>query len=440
MESTMLIIDDVEINREVLKVLFAGKYAILEAEGGEEALMILERCQGSIDIVLLDLMMPGMSGIEMLELRKEIDYFRNIPVVVITGSGAMEDQIKAFELGASDFVNKPFIPEIVITRVDNVMASHRRMLSIELEAQKLKVKSELDQMTGLYNKTTSEIMIDDILQSGTGKLNVLFVIDIDNFKSVNDISGHTAGDHVIKIVADLISSLFRKTDIVGRIGGDEFVTLMVDVSSMDIVYTKVNELIQIMKYKPNLTIPENVTLSIGIASNEKNQTSYKELFRKADEALYNAKEGGKASYREYGVTPITIEHDERPVALLISRNRSVCSIVHALVPPELRIVEVLTVEDLACVKKSHIEKIAIVYADVSDIEDNASDIWKEIKHYTWIDFGKVFAICQEGNMPQYGAAFSNGVTDILAAPIDGASFKRRTMEHLKKIGIAEAVI
>lgn len=430
METTMLIIDDVEMNREVLKVLFHKKYEVLEADSGEEGLAVMESCFGNIDVVLLDLIMPGMSGFDVLKKRKELEYFKDVPVVVITSSDHMEDQIKAFELGANDYINKPFIPEIVMSRVDNVLASHRRFVSIELEAQKLRIKSELDQMTGLYNKITTEYMISESLKVDTKRLSVLLVIDVDNFKSVNDTSGHLAGDHVIKIIADLISSHFRKTDIVGRIGGDEFVVLMVDVPSSDVVHRKVNELIQIMRYKPNLTIPENLTLSIGLAGNDKKVMSYSELFDRADEALYRAKEDGKACYREYGVEPIDLDEDDRPVILLISRNRNVCSVIHAIIPQEIRILEALDLEDLKKVKEKDKGRISLIYADVSDYPDEAAAFWDEIKMHEWIDFGKTIAICEEGHMAQYKEALMCGVEDILASPLDGAAVKRRTMRLL----------
>lgn len=435
MENTMLIVDDVEMNREILKVLFDKRYAILEAESGEEALEIVERCQGNIDIVLLDLVMGKMDGFEVLRQRNEIEYFKNIPTIVITGSGAMEDQVNAFQLGANDYISKPFNPEIVISRVDNVMASHRRMQSIELEAQKLKVKSELDLMTGLYNKATAEFTINEILKAGGKKLNVMLVIDIDNFKSVNDISGHMAGDHVIKIVADLISSLFRKTDIVGRVGGDEFIVLMADVSSMDIVYDKVNEIIQIMKYKPNLTIPENVTLSIGVASNDCMPANYGDLFKMADAALYQAKQDGKARYREFGVEPVNIELDERPAVLLLSRNRSICSTVNALVPVNIRVVEALKLENLADLKASDKAKIAILYVDLSDRNDNGKELWEGLAQYEWVKERKIFAICQEGNMEQMMIALKQGVSEVLSAPLDGGAFKRRTIIQLEQSGL-----
>ena len=437
MENVMLIVDDVDMNRDILKVLFQANYEILEAEDGEEALEVLERCQGSIDMVLLDLMMPGMDGFELLKKRKELDSFREVPVVVITGSGQMEDQVKAFELGANDFIVKPFVPEIVISRVNNVMSSNRRMLSIEQEAKKLRIKSELDEMTGLYNKTTTELMMNETLKTGGGQLNVLMVIDIDYFKAVNDSSGHQTGDHVIKIIADLISSLFRKTDIVGRIGGDEFCVLMVDVPSMNIVYEKVNELIQIMRYKPNLTIPEYVTLSIGMAANGHKNSSYGRLFRRADEALYQAKKGGKAQYREYGVEPINMEHDNRRAVLLLSDNRSVCSAIHALIPTQIRIIESLWYDDLEKLDQKDIDKIQLAYVDVSDYEEDMDTYWEKIRSLPWLAVENTFAVCEEGNVSQYMSALKNGVADIITTPIDNAAFKRRMQKQLEKLNLTE---
>ncbi len=430
METTMLIIDDIEMNREILRVLFEDKYAVLEAESGEEAVEVLERCQDSIDVILLDLLMPGMSGFDVLKWIRNQDYCKDTPVVVITSSGAMQDQVKAFDMGANDFVNKPFVPEIVISRVDNVLASHRRMMSVELEAQKLKVKSELDQMTGLYNKTTAEVTINETLKKIPDRMHAMFVIDIDNFKSVNDTSGHLAGDHVIKIIADLISSLFRKSDIVGRIGGDEFIAMMVDVPSMNIVHSKVNELIQIMKYKPNLTIPENVTLSIGIASSDGRETTYDELFKKADSALYEAKQAGKACYREYGVEAVSVNDHTRPSVLLLSRNRSVCSIIQSMIPVEVRVIEAISVDRLAFVHPLDIDSIRAIYADVSDSEDDGSEFFAKLKSFDWVKMDKVMAICEEGNVQQYMTALGNGVSDMITAPLDSAAFKRRIIKQL----------
>lgn len=432
MKNVMLIVDDIELDREILKVLFRDKYEILEAEDGNEALEVLERCQGNIDMVLLDLVMPDMDGFAVLEKRKDLDCFKNVPVVVITGSGQTKDQIRAFELGANDFAVKPFVPEIVISRVNNVMTSNRRMLSIELEARELKVKSELDEMTGLYNKATTELTMNEILKAGSGMLNVLMVIDIDYFKRVNDTSGHQTGDNVIKMIADLISSLFRKTDMVGRVGGDEFCVLMVDVPSMDIVYEKVNELIQIMRYKPNLAIPEYVTLSVGMAANEWKSTTYGELFKKADEALYEAKKSGKARYREYGIEPVNMENDERPAVLLLSDNSCVCSVIHALMPAQVRIIEAFGIDALEKIDEKDKEKIKFFHIDVSDYEGDMDAYLEKLKTLKGINMENAFAVCEEGNVSQYMSALKAGAADIITTPIDNEAFKRRMQKQLEK--------
>ncbi len=437
MNEMMLIVDDDEMSREILKTLFAKQYDVMEAENGSEALMVLQGCQGSIDVVLLDLMMEGITGFDILEKRKNMDFFSKIPVIVITSSGQLEDQIRAFDLGANEYICKPFMPEIVRSRVNNVMASNRRMLAVEIEAQRMKIKSELDEMTGVFNKTTTELAIDEILKNGNNNLQVLMVIDIDNFKAVNDTSGHQVGDHVIKIVANLISGLFRKTDIVGRIGGDEFCVLMVDVPNMEVVYSKVNELIQTMRYKPNLTIPEYVTLSIGFAVNEPIDVCYKDMFRKADEALYEAKKAGKAQYKEYGVTKPEMPEDERAVAILFSNSRNVCSSIQAFIPNYIKLIEVLKLEDMDSITDNDKEKTMIMYVDVSDYSDDASELWSKIKEIEWIDFNNVFAVCEEGNVSQYMTALKNGVTDMFTTPIDQGAFKRRTARHMEKMGIKQ---
>lgn len=437
MNDMMLIVDDVEMNREILKVIFGQKYEILEAESGEEALSMIETCRGSIDVVLLDLMMNGLNGFDVLEKRQEMDFFQKIPVVVITGSNHMEDQVHAFDLGANEYISKPFITEIVASRVNNVMASNSRMHSVELEVQRMKLKSELDEMTGLYNKTTTEYTMDSVLKLSDKHTEVLMVIDIDNFKTVNDTKGHQSGDHVIKIIANLISGLFRKTDVIGRIGGDEFCVLMVDIPDMEIAYAKVNELIQTMRYKPNLTIPEYVTLSIGMATNHQKSTSYVELFKKADEALYKAKQSGKAQYREYGVEPISVEEDERPIAILLSNSRNVCSTIHALIPNYVRIVEALDTADLEKISPEDRERAWVMYVDVSDFKEDTTQFWEQMTSLDWMKKENMFAICEEGNVSQYLCALKSGVADMFTTPIDHETFKRRTIKKLEELGIKE---
>ena len=135
-EKTMLVEDDMEINRASLESIFETDYRILQAGDGEEALRILEEQNYKVDMILLDLMMPGMNGQTFMQERKNDPRILNIPVVIITADDTTEQQVLTMELGASDYIVKPFIPEIVTRRVQNVWDSTRRKKEVLQEHQK----------------------------------------------------------------------------------------------------------------------------------------------------------------------------------------------------------------------------------------------------------------------------------------------------------------
>lgn len=135
-EKTMLVVDDMEINRASLESIFETDYRILQAGDGEEALRILEEQNYKVDMILLDLMMPGMNGQTFMQERKNDPRILNIPVVIITADDTTEQQVLTMELGASDYIVKPFIPEIVTRRVQNVWDFTRRKKEVLQEHQK----------------------------------------------------------------------------------------------------------------------------------------------------------------------------------------------------------------------------------------------------------------------------------------------------------------
>lgn len=296
MKERLLIVDDSKLIRATTRVMFEEEFEVLEASNGNEALTMIDE---NIDIILLDLYMPTMGGIEVIQNIKAVKKLEHIPIIIITSSENVEDQLKAFEMGVNDYITKPIIPEIAIHRVKNIVESNKRMLKIMEERKLLIMKAEMDGLTGVYNKTTTVTKIEEILKRENDERYALFVFDIDFFKAVNDQEGHLAGDQTLKEVADLISSNFKNTDIVGRIGGDEFVTLMCISEGDRSVENKANDLIRLMNNKSNLQIPEKLTLSIGIAFTDENCMDYNTLFKKADEALYVAKKNGRNTYYIY---------------------------------------------------------------------------------------------------------------------------------------------
>lgn len=432
MKNTILIADDSELNRKILRTLFEGKYIVLEAANGREALVTVENCSDRIDLVLLDADMPEMNGMDVLRERQKMEAFGRIPVIIITSGEGMEEQAQAFALGASDFIDKPFMPEVVTSRVDNIMATQKRFNQIEQEAGHTKAKAEADEMTGLYNKAAAERIIGETLREFPQERCALLVIDIDNFQLVNESQGHQTGNRTLRIVANTISSLFRKSDIVGRVGEDEFVVCMVNIPSMEIVRQKVNDLVMMMKYRPNLTIPENVSLSIGYTQTNESRSTYEELFRCADAALQQAKANGKAQAREYGAPLTKARDDFRRAVLLLGRNRSVCSAVQMMCPKELRIVEALDTECLDKLDPADIADIMLAYVDISDMEENTLAFWEALRCCDWLQRVPIIVICEEGNLRQYREALSSDmVADVLTSPLEKSIFERRTARLLR---------
>ncbi len=163
----------------------------------------------------------------------------------------------------------------------------------------LRQQAEHDLLTGLYNRMTVMDRIDQVLgKSRKVERHALFVIDIDNFKSVNDQLGHLKGDELIIETATQIKRLFRQKDIVGRIGGDEFVVLLRDIASMELIVKKA-ENIQNAFGRSGVSTNVGISGSIGVSLYPYDGYSYRELFRKADSAMYAAKRSGKNSFRVY---------------------------------------------------------------------------------------------------------------------------------------------
>ena len=202
-------------------------------------------------------------------------------------------------LGTEGYVSR------IVGRMLNIHEKKLRELDLELRAEK-------DAMTGLYNKGATVQLIENAMAESTGGLDALMIIDLDNFKAVNDFLGHAQGDKVLIDTAEVLTSIFKGADIVGRIGGDEFVVYMRNlntVSNADVLATKV-----VKKVDFNLPNGEemiHVTCSIGVAIYPYHGTAYEELFNKADKAVYTAKANGKNGYRIYDAATTMVYHANR---------------------------------------------------------------------------------------------------------------------------------
>ena len=426
----LLIVDDSRFQRVVFREMLAEKFEILEAVDGKECLEIIKKNGNNIDIVLVDLVMPNMDGFEVLRKRQTIKEFESIPVIALTTSNEISFQTEAFELGANDFIMKPVDARIAISRINNTLESVRHLKKVLEEQNSWKLKSQIDEMTHLFNKITTEKMVTSVLSEFPQKKQALIVVDIDNFKSVNDILGHKVGDHIICVVAGVLSSLFRNTDIIGRIGGDEFVVLMRNVPDYNVVTKKAAQLIDLFENKEGLSIPENISVSVGIAFSDDNDRTFSDLFSKSDQALYMSKKSGKACFSIYGM-----EYDNQNQTkeiILLSDSRNIVSTLEYALPNFVKIKNVKNLVQIDELFNTEKNVVAGIYIDTSELcENELEQFWNDIKKKKWIGKYPITAICKEGELKQMRyAVTTDGIYDMVLSPIDAGMIKRRVRKYI----------
>jgi diguanylate cyclase (GGDEF)-like protein len=218
----VLAVDDDVASLELIAAVLGSLAEVTTVQSGESALEELER--GGYAVVLLDVAMPGIDGFETARLMRERPSARHTPVIFLTGQIGDEQVRRGYELGAADYLLKPFDPEILRAKV-KVFVELARLRS---EAEALSYRVLHDQLTGLPNRTLFFDRLEHALarlSRQSGVVAVLF-LDLDGFKSINDRLGHDAGDRLLIEFAARLRGSLRSTDTAARFGGDEFLVLV----------------------------------------------------------------------------------------------------------------------------------------------------------------------------------------------------------------------
>ncbi len=290
---TILIVDDSDLNRAIMRDIFKNDFTVLEAINGEEALIIIQQYNYRVDVILLDLFMPVMDGVEFLNLKKQNEMMADIPVVVITADDTVAQQVNVLELGASDYVVKPIVADILVRRVNNVMESRYQYKKMLKQYYNVVEQTTADPLTHLYSRSTAEEMIMRIIKENPEKCHALIVMDVDDFKEINDEYGHSYGDVVLINLADRMKKFFRTGDVLARSTGFQFCMFMQDVPSAIIAEKKCQELLaEIAKMRIGKK-QISVTCSLGIAIAENRPMKFNDLYERAEVALLEAKKMGK---------------------------------------------------------------------------------------------------------------------------------------------------
>ena len=286
----ILIIDDEPMMLKVATKILSKKYQIVCAMSGADALEIFD--DEKPDLILSDLIMPKMDGYEFYQkLQEKIS--EPIPIIFMTADESDDSESQSFEVGAADYVRKPFKPDILLRRVTNILENAEKI-------HKLKKAADFDAMTGLLNKSATQKILEKICEKNFG---TLMMIDLDSFKLVNDIYGHGAGDKILIKFADLIKNSIRATDTAGRMGGDEFIAFCENIHDEKIIAEKtkfLNEkILEAAKnfIGKNFEIPLGVSIGAVFVPDE--GTDFKILYEKADNALYTVKRRGKHDFAIY---------------------------------------------------------------------------------------------------------------------------------------------
>ena len=310
----ILIVDDAAFMRTVTSGMLSEKYKTLCAASGAEAIALCEK--ELPDLILSDLIMPGMTGLELQSILHE-RFGEQIPLILITGDDREESEARGLEGGAMDYIRKPFTQAVLLSRVENILRQMKRM-------RDLRIVAETDAMTGLLNKAHAQKVMRELCAGTTG---TLMMVDLDSFKLVNDLYGHGMGDKVLIRFAEILRGVIRTSDVAGRMGGDEFAVFCRDLRQEEIVREKcrlINAEItaaakELMGERMNIPLGA----SVGAVMVPDEGTDFAELYKKADKALYQVKQNGKHGCAVFRSGKDRAEQEDKPVTSSMESLRTI---------------------------------------------------------------------------------------------------------------------
>jgi len=303
--------DDAAIRRLVRLYLRRSGYDIAEYATGEEARAQL--AAGTWDLAILDRRLPDMDGVVLCSELKSNPEMRNRYVIMLTGETEQEDKVQGLDLGADDYITKPFQSAELLARI----RAGKRIVDLQKELmetnRRLELLSITDGLTKLYNHRYFQDELSRAFEESHRYQRPLSlaIIDIDFFKKVNDTYGHAVGDEVLKCVSKLFQQSIRSSDLAARYGGEEFAVMMPETELNDALTfaEKIRHLIEETEIATQAGTL-HVTVSIGLSAVPHTRIrSAAEVIVAADKALYRAKRGGRnqvqAEKRREGLRRIT---------------------------------------------------------------------------------------------------------------------------------------
>ena len=290
------VVDDDSANLHVADHILRKNDMEVTALSSGRALLDSIRADALPDLILLDIMMPEMDGFETLKLLRSMEKehgIAEIPVIFLTADETADTEKQGFEAGVSDYIRKPFDPDILLRRVHNIISKEKRLSS-------LRTVADTDQLTGFLNKAAAGRVMSALCASDIG---CLLMIDLDSFKLVNDLYGHKTGDHVLISFAEILRSTLPEGSQIGRIGGDEFLAFVSGIqtaNAISVLTKRINsELVARAKKLMGEDMDIPLGASVGAVCVPMHGDDYEMLFHLADKELYKVKQNGKHGFSLY---------------------------------------------------------------------------------------------------------------------------------------------
>ncbi|MCX7903191.1 MAG: diguanylate cyclase [Caloramator sp.] len=301
MNNRILIVEDSSFHGKVLQdILIKNGYQVKLTRSAEEAL--IEKVE-NYDLILLDLILPGIDGYDFAKQIKET--YPYLPIIAITSVAEEESVSKALSMGADDYIKKPFSEVELLARIKVQIRTRRLQLELlernrELKSayEKIKDLANKDMLTSAFNRLYLREYLEMLSKQYDNKLINCFIIDIDNFKGINDTYGHLTGDVILKRLVEICRNVIGDLGIIVRFGGEEFLAIITEQNDSFYLAEEIRRRCEMDK-----TCGFNWTISIGVSQGIITSNNFlidtEKLIKLADEMLYEAKRTGKNKVVKY---------------------------------------------------------------------------------------------------------------------------------------------
>lgn len=301
MEVALVVDDSPTVRQQIVEILLGHHLfeRVDQATNGAEAFARLDR-DPPVDLVVCDVLMPGVDGFKFLSAARKTERFAELPIIMLSGLEDPAKTAQGLDLGASDFVRKPFHPVELVARVRVQLKLAGLRMELEYAKEGLEALATTDGLTGVFNRRVILEKVEHEWARGArySRPFALIMVDLDRFKAINDAHGHPVGDAVLKQAAQrLLAGVRRPSDYVGRYGGEEFAVLLAETTLAGAT-AAAERLRQMVASEPfhvgGKVPPLPVTASFGCAAtSDPAIASVVELIEAADRALYRAKSEGR---------------------------------------------------------------------------------------------------------------------------------------------------